>query len=362
MLPHNQKPALAQSARRVSLATGLNTVPEKNTNRGTPRLRAAVCVRPQHRHLVYPPEELVRAAESAEILNPQGELPAQLWPSVDVILGGWGMPVLDSAFLRKAPKLRAVFYAAGSVRGFMTADAWERGITVTTAAQANSETTADFTLSLVLFSLKHGWHFVRNPRVAWRDAHAHRDIPGLYGSRIGLVSFGRVAQRLARLLQHLPVEVVAWDPVQPSETLLEHGVRPCDLPALFRTSHVVSLHTPWLPETENLIGRDLLDSMQPGATLINTSRGAVLDEDALVEVLRRRPELTAVLDVTREEPPSADSPLYEMSNIVLTPHIAGAYGPECQRLGACAVDELLRYAQGEVLLHQLDREAATVMA
>jgi phosphoglycerate dehydrogenase-like enzyme len=312
--------------------------------------------------LVYPPENLVRAAESAEILNPHGELPAQLWPSVDVILGGWGIPVLDADFLRKAPKLRAVFYAAGSVRGFMTNDAWRRDLIVTTAAQANSETTAEFALSLVLFSLKHGWHFVRNPRVAWRDAHAHRDIPGLYGSRIGLVSFGRVARRLADLLRHLPVEVVGWDPVQPAGLLLDHGVRPCDLPTLFRTSHVVSLHSPWLPETENLVGPDLLESMIPGATIVNTSRGAVLDEDALVDILRRRPELTAVLDVTREEPPPADSPLYELPNIVLTPHIAGAYGPECQRLGACAIDELIRFAQDEPLLHTLDREEAAVMA
>lgn len=321
-----------------------------------------MCVRAQHRHLVYPPEELARAAEVAEILNPQGELPAQLWPSVDVILGGWGMPVLDAEFLRKAPNLRAVFYGAGSVRGFMTPEAWARRLTVTTAAQANSETTAEFTLSLVLFSLKHGWHFVRNPRVAWRDAHSHRDIPGLYGSRVGLVSFGRVARRLADLLRHLPVEVVCWDPVQPDEFLLGHGVRPCDLATLFRTSNVISLHVPWLPETENLIDGDLIDSMQPGATLVNTSRGAVVDEDALIGVLRRRPELTAVLDVTREEPPAADSPLYELPNVILTPHIAGAYGPECQRLGACAVDELLRFAQGEPLSHALSREEAAIMA
>jgi len=328
----------------------------------SPRLRAAVCVRPQHRHLVYPPEELARAAECAEILNPQGELPAQLWPSVDVILGGWGMPRLDTEFLRRARNLRAVFYAAGSVRSFMPPEAWARDLTLTTAAQANSETTAEFTLSLVLFSLKHGWHFVRHPRVAWRDAHAHRDIPGLYGSRIGLVSFGRVARRLAELLRNLPVEVVCWDPIQPEEVLREYGVRSCDLRTIFRTSHVVSLHVPWLPETENLVDADLLDSMQPGATLINTSRGAVLDEDALIETLRRRPELTAVLDVTREEPPAADSPLYEMPNVVLTPHIAGAYGPECQRLGACAIDELLRYAQGEPLRHALGREEAALMA
>ena len=244
----------------------------------------------------------------------------------------------------------------------MTDEAWRRGLVVTTAAQPNSEITAEFTLSLVIFSLKHGWHFVRNPRVAWRDAHAHRDIPGLYGSRVGLVSFGRVARRLAELLRHLPVEVVGWDPIQPQEVLIQRGVRPCELATLFRTSHVVSVHTPWLPETEGLVSRELLESMPPGATLVNTSRGAVLEEDAMIEVLRQRPELTAVLDVTREEPPPPDSPLYELPNIILTPHIAGAYGPECQRLGACAIDEMLRYARSEPLLHAIERAEASVMA
>jgi phosphoglycerate dehydrogenase-like enzyme len=323
-----------------------------------PRLRAAVVVRPLHRDLVYPADELARAAQCVDVLNPEGELPPHLWPTVDIILGGWGMPVLDAAFLEAAPNVRAVFYAAGSVRGFMTDVAWSRGLTVTTAAQANSETTAEFCLSLVLFSLKHGWRFVLRPG----EPHDHREMPGLYGSRIGLVSFGRVARRLASLLHHLPVEVVCWDPLQPPELLGEFGVTPCDLPTLFATSHVVSLHAPWLPETEKLIGGELLARMPRAATLINTSRGAVLDEDALIELLRRRPDLTAVLDVTRAEPLPADSPLRSLANVILTPHIAGACGPECRRLGALAVDELIRYVQGQPLQHALTREAAAVMA
>jgi phosphoglycerate dehydrogenase-like enzyme len=343
-----------------------SSAPVSIPNTGTPRsqrlLKAAVVVRPQHLALIYPAAEIARAAAVAEILNPEGPLDPERWPEVEVLLGGWGIPVLDEAFLREAEALRAVFYAAGSVRCFMTDAAWRRGITISTAADANSATTAEFCLGQILFSLKHGWRFMRDPREAWRTAYQHQAIPGLYGSRIGLVSFGRVARRLATLLKPLPLEVVAWDPIQPDEVLLEHGVKRCDLETLFATSHVVSLHAPLVPETEKLAGAALLNRLRPGATLINTSRGEVVDEPALIDLLRRRPDLTAVLDVTHPEPPRPSSPLFDLPNVVLTPHIAGCYGPECRRLGALAVDELTRYVEGKPLLHSIDREEAEVMA
>lgn len=325
-------------------------------------LKAALVVRPVHAALVFPPAEVARAAALVEILNPEGPLDPGRWPEVDLILGGWGMPVLDARFLDQASSLQAVFYAAGSVHCFMTDAAWTKGLTVTTAASANSATTAEFCLAQVLFSLKHGWRFMRHARESWRTAYVHQDIPGLYGSRVGLVSFGRVAQRLATLLRPLPIEVVAWDPVQPPELLLEHGVTPCDLETLFATSHVVSLHAPHFPATEKLVDARLLGSLRPGATLINTSRGEIIDETALIALLRERTDLTALLDVTHPEPPRRDSPLFDLSNVFLTPHLAGCYGPECSRLGAMAVDELARYVQDRPLRHAIGREEATVMA
>jgi phosphoglycerate dehydrogenase-like enzyme len=341
----------------IAVAAGL---PRTETFGGRPR--AAVCVDSDHRHLVYPAEEMARASKHVEILNPDTDLDRDQWPVVEIILGGWGMPVLDENFMRRAPRLEAVFYAAGSVRGFMTEAAWARGLTVTAAAQPNSEVTAEFCLSLVIFSLKHGWLLLRRPAGEWRDPHKMQKIPGLYGSRVGLVSFGRVARRLASLLRHLPVEIVCWDPLVSDEDFRSAGVKPCGLEELFSTSHVVSLHTPLLRETEHLVDADLLALLPPGATVVNTSRGAIIDEEALIALLRRRTDLQAVLDVTREEPLASDSPLWSMPNVVLTPHIAGACGPECRRLGACAVDELIRYLDGQPLRHALTREAAARLA
>lgn len=327
------------------------------------RPRAAVWVRPIHADAVYPAALRARAAELAEIVPMTSPAAGPAWAEVEVIIGGWGLPKLDAEFLRQAPNLQAVFYAAGSVRGFMTEAAWERGIVVSTAAAANSATTAEFCVGEILFSLKHGWRFIRDAREAWRTAYSYQPlVPGLVGSRVGLVSFGRVAQRVAELLRPFAMEIVAWDPFQPREVFDRHGVRSVELDTLLATSDVVSLHSPQMAETNRLINARRLALLKPGATLVNTSRGDVLDEEALIALLGARPDLTAVLDVTDHEPPKPDSPLFALPNVVMTPHLAGSYGPECARMGALALDELERWMHGRPLQHAITREQAATMA
>jgi phosphoglycerate dehydrogenase-like enzyme len=125
---------------------------------------------------------------------------------------------------------------------------------------------------------------------------------------------------------------------------------------------VVSLHTPWLKETEGMITGQHIASMRPGATFINTARGAVVREQELIDVLQQRPDLFAVLDVTYPEPPAPDSLLYTLPNVVVTPHIAGPVGDECHRLGRYMVEELWRYLHGEELRWGITREMAKVLA
>ena len=134
------------------------------------------------------------------------------------------------------------------------------------------------------------------------------------------------------------------------------------LEELFCTCDVVSLHTPNLPQTRGMITGGLLRSMKPGATFVNTARGAVVREAEMVEVLRERPDLWALLDVTDPEPPVEGSPLYSLPNVLLTPHIAGSLGPECRRMGRYMVDELRRYLAGEKLRWQVTKESVERMA
>jgi phosphoglycerate dehydrogenase-like enzyme len=298
---------------------------------------------------VYAPQQT--AASIAEDPSPLQE--------AELIFSGWGMARMDEAFLAAAPRLRALFYGAGSIRGFMSDAAWDRGILVTSAYAANAIPTAEYALSQILFSLKRGWyHALAIQRTGRYPKRA--PVPGAYRSTVGLVSLGMIGSHVARLLQAFDVHVLASTS---SEVRARHlGAERCSLEELFRRADVVSLHTPWLPETVGMITGAHLASMKPGATFINTARGAVVREEEMIEVLAGRPDLFAVLDVTYPEPPEPGSPLYTLPNVVLTPHIAGSMDRECERMGRYMVDELERYLAGEPLRWAISREEAANLA
>jgi len=140
------------------------------------------------------------------------------------------------------------------------------------------------------------------------------------------------------------------------------NVQLCSLETLFEQCDVVSLHTPWLKETEGMITGKHIASMKPGATFINTSRGAIVNEPEMINVLKERPDLFAVLDVTYPEPPQPGSDLYTLPNVILTPHIAGSMNGECRRMGRYMVEELQRYLSGQPLQWQITKERAAIMA
>lgn len=125
---------------------------------------------------------------------------------------------------------------------------------------------------------------------------------------------------------------------------------------------MVSLHTPWLPETEGMIRGKHFAAMKPGATFINTARGAIVRENEMTDALKSRPDLFALLDVTHPEPPLADSPLLTVPNVIITPHVAGANANECKRNGSYMVDELKRYLRGKPLRFAITKEKAAIMA
>jgi phosphoglycerate dehydrogenase-like enzyme len=276
---------------------------------------------------------------------------------VEVIFCGWGTPVMDEAFLAAVPNLRAVFHAAGSIRAFTTDAFWARDILVTTAAAANAVAVVDYTLAAILFSLRHGWYYERS-------AHSQgafpprRPMPGGSGSTIGLISLGLVGRKVAERLRLFDLEILAYDPFVTPADAAGLGVSLVKLEEIFARSDVVSLHAPWLPETEGMITGAHFAAMRQGATFINTARGAVAREAEMIRALLGRPDLCAVLDVTWPEPPAAGSPLYGMANVFLTPHIAGTSGRECRRLSRCVMDEFHRWRQGIPLLHAVAKSAA----
>ena len=313
---------------------------------------------------IYGPQEREDIGELVDIYAPQQtaqsvqENPSML-AEADVIFSGWGMAKMDEAFLAAAPKLKAVFYGAGSIRGFATDAAWDRGILITSAYAANAIPTAEFALSQILFSLKRGWHYALAIRHDGRYPK-RGTVPGAYESTVGLVSLGMIGSYVAELLQAFDVNVLAY--TSSEEKAARLGAKRASLDEVFRQSDVVSLHTPWLPETVGMITGEHFAAMKPGATFINTARGAVVRENELIAVLQERPDLYAVLDVTYPEPPVEGSPLYTMPNVVLTPHIAGSLSAECRRMGRYAINELKHYLAGEPQEWAISREQAAKLA
>lgn len=303
-----------------------------------------------------------RVALMAPPLAPENtDAHPDLLRSVEVIFSGWGAPKLDEAFMASVPNLKIFLYGAGSIRHFTTPAFWARHIPICSAWAANALPVAEYTLAQILFSLKHGWHFASE--IKRLGAYPKKGtVPGAYQSTVGIISLGMIGRRVVELLKPFDLRVLAYDPfVTPAEAQAL-GVTLVPLETLFRECDVASLHTPWLKETEGLITGAHLASMKPGATFINTARGAIVREPEMIAVLEQRPDLTALLDVTYPEPPVPGSKLYTLPNVILTPHIAGSMNAECRRMGRFMIEELDRFNAAQPLRWQVTEKMAQTLA
>jgi D-3-phosphoglycerate dehydrogenase len=181
----------------------------------------------------------------------------------------------------------------------------------------------------------------------WHD-RAHYQGTEIAGKTLGLVGYGSTARKLRRLVQPFEMRVLAYDPYVPASALADQSVTPAaSLEALFAESDYVSVHCLLNGETRGLIDRALFDRMKPTAYFINAARGPIVNEADLVDVLRAGRIAGAGLDVFTEEPPAADNPLFNLENVVLTPHAIG-WTHECfQAIGETAVRSILSVAAGE---------------
>ncbi|MFI0962705.1 hydroxyacid dehydrogenase [Streptomyces sp. NPDC021080] len=302
---------------------------------------------------IFPPDTLARLRELVDIdlstvagdfTEPRAR--ARL-ADTEILITGWGCPVLDAGTLDAAPRLRAVLHAAGSVKSFVTPAVWERGIVVSSAAAANALPVAEYTLAMILLAGKDV--FAHRERLRAERAFPYGEIlPGIgnFGRRVGIVGASRIGRRLIELLRPFDLAVSLADPYVDEAGAAALGVPLLPLDELLAGSDVVTVHAPQTPETWHLIGRRELALMPAGSVLVNTARGSLVDHDALVEALRAG-HVSAILDVTDPEPLPADSPLYDLPNAFLTPHLAGSQGNEVARLGLTVLDEAGRLLSGK---------------
>ncbi len=281
---------------------------------------------------------------------------------LQVIFTCWGIPMLTPEQLDRLPNLRAIFYASGSVKRFAM-PYLERGVKVISAWTANADSVAEFCLGQILLSMK---GYFRNTRDCRDPKRNRQDVAfhgkGVYGETIALIGAGKIARRLIQLLMPFNVRVLVVDPFLPPEEASALGVSVVSMEDAFREAYVVSNHLPDLPELKRVLNARLFRTMRNDATFINTGRGAQVNEAEFIEVLRERPDLTALLDVTEPQPCEPDSAFYCLPNVQLTSHLAGAHDDELVRMADMVIDEFQRWRSGEPLRHQITADMMSRIA
>ncbi|EJC74847.1 phosphoglycerate dehydrogenase-like oxidoreductase [Rhizobium leguminosarum bv. trifolii WSM2012] len=323
-----------------------------------------LAMEPSRTEHVLPDEILGRLDTIGRLLDPEplqrldDARARRLLSEAEILITGWGAPYVGPEIPAAAPRLRLVVHAAGTVKGIIDDAIFAAGIAVSHSAEANAVPVAEFTLAAILFAGKRAFRF-RDLYVGDRNRDRtypmQRQAIGNYGRTLGIVGASRIGRRVIELLKPFAYRLLLFDPMLDAADAAALGAEKVDLDELMRRADIVSLHAPSLRSTQHMIDARRLSLMKDGATLINTARGILIDEAALLSELKTG-RFEAIIDVTEPEIPEPDSPFYDLPNVFLTPHIAGAIGLERARLGAMAADEVERFAAGRPLLYQIRRE------
>lgn len=280
------------------------------------------------------------------------------------IFSTWGMPTFTQSEIKELfPSLKYVFYAAGSVQTFAR-PFLNLGIKVFSAWAANAVPVAEYTVSQIILANKgfftsSGYHSSDGYRCA---ANNQKNYPGNYGAGVGIIGAGMIGGLVIQRLKNYDLQVFAYDPFLSDERASELNVKKLPLPELFSRCNVVSNHLADNAETKAMLGYSLFSKMPKYATFINTGRGAQIKEDELATALSERPDITAILDVTANEPPLSSSPLWALNNCILTPHIAGSSGNEVHRMAEYMLEEYSACAENRPTQYEVTSEMLRTMA
>lgn len=302
-------------------------------------------------------ERNILGAVGAELLiahtGDEAEL-LELAPRADAILTNW-KPV-TSAVLDAAPRCRVVSRYGVGIDNIAVRRATELGILVTNVPDYCFEEVSDHAMALLLACARRIVSFANATRRGTWDVSQGRPIPRLRGQTLGLIGFGRNARALAAKAVGFGLKILAFDPWITPADVARFGQHTGDLDHLLREADYVSVHVPLTDQTRGLINTRTLRLMKPSAYLINTARGAIVDEPALVKALREKQIAGAGLDVLAEEPGAPDNPLFTLDNVVVTPHAAFYSETAIEELEQKAAEHVAQVLRGEVPRHVVNPE------
>ncbi|MBN1444590.1 MAG: hydroxyacid dehydrogenase [Candidatus Omnitrophica bacterium] len=274
----------------------------------------------------------------------------------DIIITSWGSPKIDSALLGAAPGLKFVFHAAGSIKSCVDAEVMNKGVRVSSASGVLGRNVAVTTFGWILSSVKKipWWSEYIKEEKDWRgDKKLLQYTEEISGVNTGVISMSIVGKNLVSLLKSVTDKIFVYDPYWSEGNISEYGGKKVEsLYEIAEKCDIIALCAPLLKATEGMLDKTFFRKMKDGAVLINTARGAIIDEGALIEELGKE-RIFACLDVTNPEPPVPESPLRSLKNVVLSPHIAGLVNSGLGEIGKFCAAEVKRFIDGKPLLNEI---------
>lgn len=281
----------------------------------------------------------------------------------EYIFSTWGMPEFSPEEIGKCfPKLKCIFYAAGTVKDFAL-PFLKCGVKIFSAWAANAVPVAEYTLAQILLSAK-GYFpsAARYGRGDMKAADLKRKYKGNYNIKVGIIGAGMIGRKVIELLKPFKAETMVFDPFLSDEQAVRLGTAKATLEELFSKCDIVSNHLADKPQTKGILNYKLFSSMKPYSTFINTGRGAQVNENDLIKTLEERSDIYALLDVTYPEPPDAGSKLFSLENCILTPHIAGSIGNEVSRMAEYMLEEYRNFEDGFGCRYEVTENMLATMA
>lgn len=314
-------------------------------------LQRIAAVSPQVRLRVgVPARQLAERRDGSSAFQPE-DIEALL-PQAEVL---FGFRLVDD-LVRKAPRLKWIHFASAGVDRAVEAGLMSSDLILTTSSGIHATPIGEYVLaSMLMFTHRFHQALRQQDRHAWQ----RYDAPELRDRTLGIVGYGHIGREVARLALAFGMKVVAirrGAPARAGRSARVTVLAPEQLPRLLAESDYVLLSVPLIGETHHLLGEAQLRGMKPTAYLVNISRGKVVDEAALARALREGWIAGAGLDVFEKEPLPAESPLWGMDNVILTPHIAGSHQRYNERATALFCENLRRYLDGRPLLNLVDKK------
>ena len=306
------------------------------------------------------PNSLKRLKKSVEVIYENWEEPKKLHSPEELIdriqKQDIGILITEAEYVtrdvfEKATKLRFLGNTRGSVTQVDIEAATEHGVPVVNTPARNAIAVAEMAVGLMLALVRHipAAHQMTSSGGWVNPATSHISLRGteLSGKTIGIVGFGAIGRQVAKFVRPFANSILAYDPYVDQDKIKKAGAKPLELDELMKQSDFITIHCSTIPESIGLISAQRISLMKPTAYLINAASTYVIDNEAIIEALRKKRIAGAAFDVYETWPVQPDSPLLKLDNVVLTPHIAGATDESIVRHSQMIVDDIEKFLRGE---------------